>query len=124
MAPGEPDDLSGGDLPESERAETNLDLKEESQRLRWKTAIMWGGSIVTVAFYAAAFTSILYFVFYANIVAYEHLVLVGFLLAVPTLIALNFFKVVGKAPGMTPEDFDNHPIVRLAREITATFSGK
>ena len=119
-----PEDLSSGDLPEEDREKSNLGLAEEKQRLRWKTGVLWGGATIIVSFYAIALLAIHHLVFGDEYFDYLQVVLIAFLLIVPTLIALNFLKLIAGTPQLTQEDFDSHPLVRLVRETVSAFSSK
>ncbi|MEO0996945.1 MAG: hypothetical protein AAFX58_05465 [Pseudomonadota bacterium] len=124
MSADDPTDLSAGGVSEPDRQSTDLALREERQRLKWKTGVLVAGASAAVVFYGVALVSVIYLMFFHPLITYEYLILMGLLLAVPTLIALNFFKLVAKSDGFTSEDFDSHPLVRLVREVVEAFSQK
>lgn len=113
-------------MSEAEKSLAQLELDEERQRLWWKTVVLVGSSLLIGIFFASA----LFVVFFLIVcrpsyqLEIEHGVFVALLLAVPSLLAIQLFKMVDRSTEMKPEDIEKHPAFKLAREIVNIFAKK
>lgn len=119
----DPKDLSGDKLSGNQKAITDLELQEEQQRLRWKAYVLRGSAAFIAVFFLSALAVIWKLVFRERIypLEIEHGVLVALLLAVPSLLAIQVFKLVDKNASPKPVDLESHPAIKLIRELVDKF---
>ena len=111
------DDLAGGAIAPLQERIIQGQLDEETQRRRWKTGVMVGSVIGIVAFYAALGI----FVFCIDgykIQPFSYNLIIGILAAVPTLLAVNLFKLVSRpSNAKDSDDFERSPWFSLIKEL-------
>jgi hypothetical protein len=116
------DDLSGGDVSFYEKARIHGDIEEERQRQTWKGRVLWTVAVLILVFVAT------FLMFVLNIywrlpepLPTNEILLLGILAAIPSLLLINFMRLVSK-PSNASGVFEQNPWVALLREITQTIA--
>jgi hypothetical protein len=115
------DDLSAGKLPAKEIDLTSSELKEETQRLRWKTGILWGGAATALVFLMVLLCQVYFYRF--RELTYTHTVLVVLVATIPSLIILNLMRLVSRRKD-EPGDLEANPWYALLKELLNILSKK
>lgn len=110
-------DLAGGDVSSSDQEIVHLGLKEETQRLRWKTAVLWFSSALIAIFYLA----LLYAIFCRTSVNEWK---IAALAAIPTLIAAKIIHLVSSRNSSEDKSPIESPWYQLFRELVDTLKNK
>ena len=108
-------DLSAGPVSFDKQALLERQLREEDQRLRWKTAVLWGSFVSIVVFFGSLLVYVLSYRKYWINTASQNLI-IAILAAIPTLLAINLMRMVGK-PNRKEDDFESSPWISLLREL-------
>ena len=110
------DDLSEGKIdPKRAEIEEGV-LREEAQRRRWKTGVMWGMAVVVTGFYV--------FLIILILCPYEaenwHILLI--VSAIPTAFGFSLLRLVSQpVGGQKKDDFDiPSPWLKVAKELIDT----
>lgn len=116
------DDLSGGDVSFYEKARIHGDIEEERQRQTWKGRVLWAVAILILVFVAT------FLVFIVNVygrlpdpLQTNEILLLGILAAIPSLLIINFMRLVSK-PSKDAGNLEQNPWMMLLREMTQTIA--
>nr|WP_298723794.1 hypothetical protein [uncultured Steroidobacter sp.] len=112
----DPQDLSTGEVSATVRAVANWQIREENQRLKWKTGVLIGSAAIVIVFYA----TLLAFIFRIRMCwvnpASTNLI-IGILAAIPTLLAINLVRMVARpTASQDPDDIGHNPWLALGKE--------
>jgi hypothetical protein len=109
-------DLSSGHLDDLKRQFSQGELREENERRTWKTRMLWAMSALVVGFYGL-FIYLVWF-YHCRELDQSHLVLLIVLAAIPSLLCVNIFRLVGSPThGREKPEVTLHPWLDLAKEL-------
>jgi hypothetical protein len=110
-------DLAGGIIGPLQERIIGGQLEEEAQRRRWKTAVLWGSAIGILVFYLT-FLGFILCVRACWVNPASSNLVIGLLAGIPTLLAINLFKLVGRSGhAKDSDDFERSPWLALAKEL-------
>lgn len=109
-------DLSQGEVLDSQGATINSEISEDAQRRRWKTGILWISSFLVLVFYSV----LIYLVLCHPDTSHWTL---GILAAIPTLLATKLIQLVSP-PKRGDDNLSDSPWFGLARELIQAIKDK
>lgn len=121
-----PVDMSAGQLSPERKTLDAILLADAAKKSGWQSFVFWSSVVVIASFYGVAIAIVLYWVFCHPpvLLELEHGLILALLLAVPSLLAIQLFKLVDPHAGMTASDWESHPFVKLVKETAALFAKK
>lgn len=121
---GDPDisavDLGGGRVSVADNVKDSLVIREERQRLRWKTALLWGSALTAIVMLVAFLEAVWFYL--DQELSYTHVVMLIILAGIPTLILANLMKLVGRSNAPSSDDIDGSPWSMIFRELVTALT--
>lgn len=107
-------DLSAGSISRNQRIDFKGDLAEESERRWWKTRLLWATAFLILFFYGA----LIGFVFtIPKRIEHTHVLIAAILAAIPTLLSINFLKLVRSKDSSDSDGIESNPWFSLLKEF-------
>jgi hypothetical protein len=116
------DDLSFGDLPDSDESLADRELKEMDQRLVHRRVLFWGGVLVILGMLGAM---VCYVFWGQSETPAERITIVSVLAIIPTVLSLALLRYVFARNGKDQSQRDDVTLAQaFAREVVSLFSTK
>lgn len=122
MAGVKRDDLSADVITKTERIDLEGKITEERERRRWKTRLLRASAAIISIFYATLLVFI--FTIHRGNIEHTHVLVAAILAAVPTLLAVNFLKLVRSNDRAGGDGLESNPWFSLLKELVNALKSK